>query len=501
MDRTMDKTTGRTQDRTMDKTTGRTQDRTMDKTTGRTQDRTMDKTTGRTQDRTMDKTTGRTQDRTMDNTTGRTQYRTMDKTTGRTQDRTMDKTTGRTHDRTMDKTTGMCQLLTQGTGDLVLDCCTDAWNGTDLQTLSEIDRKRVLDFYHRNSMVAYCTAFAYKPLPKCIEDWSSDVYTELMESPSTTKEAHGEDAGVFLDGEDEVARHQRSHSMDSLLEISPSSSMEELGIGQMIQSHQTFIGMVSLQYQARQDFVQLIDKLESACIRFVHFSKENEVRSRVFAEKMGLEAGWNCHVSLMAAESLGSESSSSRNLSCLGPSQPANTNGGVQGLGSNPVCIARPKETASSLINSYNSVSRTWSAPSFVNTQEVQVKFAKDTLPILLDDSVKEDCILLTDVGTSVCANSVAQILFPDSSNQNKSDRNSESESEEEKQPLVPRKTHKSWIESEYDDDEDEEEDFDIQSDSRYTSSYVTENTEDSLTGALDNRVTYFNDHTLNETK
>lgn len=30
-----------------------------------------------------------------------------------------------------------------------------------------------------------------------------------------------------------------------------------------------------------QDFVQLIDKLEIACIRFVHFSQENEVRSRV----------------------------------------------------------------------------------------------------------------------------------------------------------------------------------------------------------------------------
>ena len=30
-----------------------------------------------------------------------------------------------------------------------------------------------------------------------------------------------------------------------------------------------------------QDFIQLIDKLEGACIRFVHFSQENEVRSRV----------------------------------------------------------------------------------------------------------------------------------------------------------------------------------------------------------------------------
>jgi hypothetical protein len=58
------------------------------------------------------------------------------------------------------------------------------------------------------------------------------------------------------------------------------------------------IGMVQMQFQARVDIVQFIDLLEKACIRFVHFSKENELRSRVFSEKMGLESGWNCHISL-----------------------------------------------------------------------------------------------------------------------------------------------------------------------------------------------------------
>ncbi|CAL1531562.1 unnamed protein product [Lymnaea stagnalis] len=400
-----------------------------------------------------------------------------------------------------DKLTGMCQLMTQGTGDLVLDCCTDAWNGTDLQTLSEMDRKRVLDFYHRNSMIAYCTAFAYKPLPKSIHDWSSDVYTELMESPSATKVAHGEDVGVFLDGEEELQRHQRSYSVDSLLELSPSSSVEGLGIGRMLQSHQTFIGMVSLQYQARQDFVQLIDKLESACIRFVHFSKENEVRSRVFAEKMGLEAGWNCHVSLMAAESVASENSSSRNLSSLcnvhpsGSGEAGEGGGAMSGSVSNPHGMARSREVTVGSLSLTNplSVPRTHSAPSFVNTQEVQVKFAKDTLPIVLDDSVTEDSILLTDVGSVShyynAIDSASTTLLYDNINQNKCDNEPDAGSDiedEEKRRLVPRKGHRLWVESEYEDDEDE--DFDVQSDSRYTSSYVTENTEDSLTGALDNR-------------
>ena len=46
--------------------------------------------------------------------------------------------------------------------------------------------------------------------------------------------------------------------------------------------------------------MQLIEQLERACVRFVHFSKENELRSRVFSEKMGLESGWNCHISLLS---------------------------------------------------------------------------------------------------------------------------------------------------------------------------------------------------------
>ena len=47
-----------------------------------------------------------------------------------------------------------------------------------------------------------------------------------------------------------------------------------------MECNQTFLGMIQLQYQAVVDFVQLIDLLEKACIRFVHFSKENELRSR-----------------------------------------------------------------------------------------------------------------------------------------------------------------------------------------------------------------------------
>ena len=35
---------------------------------------------------------------------------------------------------------GMCQLLTQGTADIVLDSCSDYWDGTTLRTLTDLDR-------------------------------------------------------------------------------------------------------------------------------------------------------------------------------------------------------------------------------------------------------------------------------------------------------------------------------------------------------------------------
>ncbi len=42
-----------------------------------------------------------------------------------------------------------------------------------------------------------------------------------------------------------------------------------------------FSGMISMQYCAKQDVMRLIEKLEKSCIRFIHFSSENEQISRV----------------------------------------------------------------------------------------------------------------------------------------------------------------------------------------------------------------------------
>nr|QFR37578.1 lethal [Phigalia pilosaria] len=186
------------------------------------------------------------------------------------------------------------QMLSQGTADIVLDACVEYWDGRELCSLKAADRKKIIDFYQRNSLTAYCTAFAYKPLTRGISPSLSRLYLELPpDSRQFTPRSAPWGAAPALN----------FHSTDSLLfnEVTDEDAKDAEGFFDL-QCNQVFIGMVTMQYQAQSDMVELIERLERACIRFVHFSKENELRSRVFSEKMGLESGWNCHISLMSEE-------------------------------------------------------------------------------------------------------------------------------------------------------------------------------------------------------
>ena len=74
-----------------------------------------------------------------------------------------------------DKKSGGLQVMSQGTADLVLDTCTDYWNGQEVRPLTEDDRKHILEFYTRFSMTAYCTAFCYSPLTGSVPEHDSDA--------------------------------------------------------------------------------------------------------------------------------------------------------------------------------------------------------------------------------------------------------------------------------------------------------------------------------------
>jgi hypothetical protein len=123
-------------------------------------------------------------------------------------------------------------------------------------------------------------------------------------------------------------------------------------------------------------------------VRFVHFSKENELRSRVFSEKMGLESGWNCHISLLSEN-----------------------DGETKEEGNEEMTKRRQNKSSMSLLNkdefgalnvsAKNPHCLSISAPSAINIEMTQVKFEDEIfLHSLTDDdsqSENSDTDLLKD--------------------------------------------------------------------------------------------------------
>ncbi|XP_033214958.1 transmembrane protein 94 isoform X2 [Belonocnema kinseyi] len=280
---------------------------------------------------------------------------------------------------------GGYQLLTQGTADIILDSCIEFWDGHDLCPLSASDRKKVQDFYQRTSLTSYCSAFAYRPLSRYVNGKLSNIYLELPSDSKHLYAPYRSPTPLMWDLKNCFDPRVKGflgqfHSTDSLLchenkdeEISDVESCFEL------QCNQVFVGMVTMQYQAQTDMVQLIEQLERACIRFVHFSKENELRSRVFSEKMGLESGWNCHISLLS-ERTRSESPVGRWVSqAAAMSSPTPSAKSHQ---HNHACM----DEASHLLNRVtprtnldSSRILSMSAPSAINTDFSTVRFDEDT--------------------------------------------------------------------------------------------------------------------------
>ena len=143
------------------------------------------------------------------------------------------------------------QLMTAGSAHMILSCCTDFWDGQDLVPITRLEEKKIMEFFNRRSIASYCISLSYNPLLEQLEPIKPVC--------------------IIKDPSEEVPKQLQG---------------------------QVFLGMVSLQYQPAPDMVQLVEQLDVAGIRFVHFAAENELQIRGFTEKLGLEVGWNCHISL-----------------------------------------------------------------------------------------------------------------------------------------------------------------------------------------------------------
>ncbi|KAK6046507.1 hypothetical protein COOONC_15987 [Cooperia oncophora] len=176
-------------------------------------------------------------------------------------------------------------LSCQGTASLVLEACSHVWDGEQLVPITERILKSAIDFYQRHSVTGYCLALSYRAVGMVSNDVLRDHYFEV---PLLRRHPR---SGALT----------RTHSIDSA-ENDPFFDRTSLETADEIVQRwftgHALCGMVVTQYEVMPQAVQLVDQLETLCVRFVYFSRENELRSRVFAEKLGLEAGWNCHVSL-----------------------------------------------------------------------------------------------------------------------------------------------------------------------------------------------------------
>jgi len=198
----------------------------------------------------------------------------------------------------LDPNSCLSSLFCQGSPDLIFDFCSDYWNGERVCDLGKPQRKKLLDLYQRYSAASYCTAFSYKPLidenldlidnsgfvlkcpPSYCEKMSSlsdfanlidadDQSENLSLSEESVRTVNEKASGGFLN------RTEYGHEC----EVGDNRKRIEGVLG--MHSGQVFLGMISMQYCAKPDVMRLIEKLEKSCIRFIHFSSDNEQISRV----------------------------------------------------------------------------------------------------------------------------------------------------------------------------------------------------------------------------
>ena len=55
-------------------------------------------------------------------------------------------------------------LMSIGGGDMLTSCCSHYWDGAGVKILDETQRKKILDFTHRNSITGCCVSFAFRPV-------------------------------------------------------------------------------------------------------------------------------------------------------------------------------------------------------------------------------------------------------------------------------------------------------------------------------------------------
>ncbi|CAG8716913.1 4333_t:CDS:10, partial [Ambispora leptoticha] len=206
---------------------------------------------------------------------------------------------------------GSCQLLSDGNLEIILDNCSDYWNGQGLQPMSEVIENKIYDFY-QNAIIndMQCVAYAYRPINVVngnkipfLNSTSSDSGDTYIVLPSPQEAELMSDSEDSEDQDLSLSQLVRLHRLkNGLLEANlhdfsfdqenTTSQDEELFYQDVIQG-QIFLAMATLCHQPKPDVCNFIEDLRLAGIRFVYFSSTAERESKAYAERLGLETDWN----------------------------------------------------------------------------------------------------------------------------------------------------------------------------------------------------------------
>ncbi|CAG8560568.1 4100_t:CDS:10 [Acaulospora morrowiae] len=202
---------------------------------------------------------------------------------------------------------GSYQLLSDGHLEIILDHCSDYWNGQGLQVMSREMENKIYDFYE-NAIVndMQCVAYAYRPIGvengnkipflNTTKIESEGIYIVLPSPPEIELVTKTEDEDLSIS--QLVRLHRLNDGMldanlhDFVFDQNVTLNDEESFYQDVIQG-QIFLAMATLCHQPKPDVCNFIEDLRLAGIRFVYFSPTAERESKAYAIRLGLEISWN----------------------------------------------------------------------------------------------------------------------------------------------------------------------------------------------------------------
>jgi hypothetical protein len=185
------------------------------------------------------------------------------------------------------------QIHSFGHPQLLVDYCSDYWDGNDIRPISDQIREHISETYSQWSKRRdlYCLALAYKPI-------------DARYNPLITESTQGEDSINIRDQDiqqedlENLEEPNSAVKTDSLLfdTIREKTTAQKFNA---MQCGQIFLGMIAFRQQPKTNLPDFIRDLENdSGVRFIFFSSHNTQRTKAFGAKLGMETDWNSCISL-----------------------------------------------------------------------------------------------------------------------------------------------------------------------------------------------------------